>query len=60
MNGHGIENKEVNSKWENENYLGVGKEWHLVMKWNCQVRCATSIVISNIILQKVSILEGES
>jgi hypothetical protein len=44
MNGHGIEKKEVNNEWESQNYSAGEKEPNSVVKWNCEVFFATSMV----------------
>jgi hypothetical protein len=37
--------KRKNNKWESENHLGGGGESNCVMKQNCEVFCAASVII---------------
>jgi hypothetical protein len=45
MIGHGVEKKEVNEKWESENYSGGGKESNCVAKWNCEAFSSATVII---------------
>jgi hypothetical protein len=60
MNGHGVVKKEVNDKWESENYSGVEK--NPTVSWNEIAKHfgLLPLSLSNVLLRKASILEQDS